>query len=327
MINLTEDEITKNWKDENILVSINTLTYNHEKYIAQCIEGILMQKTNFAFELLIHDDASTDNTAAIIKEYEKKYPKIIKPIYQTENQWSKGIKNSATYQYPRAKGKYIAVCEGDDYWIDENKLQIQVEFLENNPDCALVCSNRYVLGKNGKYSRTRFQLKNKYNIKDVIAGYIPCTASIVFRNTTEVLEERNKYSSFFSGDRLLTYCSLNALRDSYIYRFRKNFVVHRNQGQGVWSKYSLSEQKKRRIKLFDDFQKIVSFEKDKTYIQHMYYLVFSSCLSFTKGFEILDEYKISFSLIYYVRAIMKIIFSKFITLFMLFVDKIWQIRV
>lgn len=137
MINLTEDEITKNWKDENILVSINTLTYNHEKYIAQCIKGILMQKTNFAFELLIHDDASTDNTAAIIKEYEKKYPKIIKPIYQTENQWSKGIKNSVTYQYPRAKGKYIALCEGDDYWIDENKLQMQVNVMETNPEVTI----------------------------------------------------------------------------------------------------------------------------------------------------------------------------------------------
>lgn len=150
MISLTEDEITKNWKDENILVSINTLTYNHEKYIAQCIEGILMQKTNFAFELLIHDDASTDNTAAIIKEYEKKYPKIIKPIYQTENQWSKGIKNSATYQYPRAKGKYIAICEGDDYWIGENKLQMQVDFLENNPEYGMCYTNFNIYYQNKK---------------------------------------------------------------------------------------------------------------------------------------------------------------------------------
>ena len=137
MIDLKESDILKNWKYNDILLSINTMTYNHEKYIAQCIEGILMQKTNFAFELLIHDDASTNNTAAIIKEYEKKYPNIIKPIYQTENKWSKGIKISATYQYPRAKGKYIAVCEGDDYWIDENKLQMQVDFLENNPEYGM----------------------------------------------------------------------------------------------------------------------------------------------------------------------------------------------
>lgn len=137
MIDLKESDILKNWKNNDILLSINTMTYNHEKYIAQCIEGILMQKTNFAFELLIHDDASTDDTTNIIREYEKKYPNIIKPIYQTENQWSKGIKISATYQYPRAKGKYISICEGDDYWIDENKLQMQVDFLEKNPEYGM----------------------------------------------------------------------------------------------------------------------------------------------------------------------------------------------
>lgn len=141
MINLTEQEIMQNWKSNDILLSINTLTFNHENYIAQCIEGILSQKTDFAFELLIHDDASTDNTANIIREYEKKYPNIIKPIYQTENQWKKGIKNSATYQYPRAKGKYIAVCEGDDYWIDENKLQMQVDFLEENLEYGMCYTN------------------------------------------------------------------------------------------------------------------------------------------------------------------------------------------
>lgn len=97
------------------LVSICTLVYNHEPYLRECFEGFVMQKTNFAFEVLVHDDASTDNSAAIIREYTAKYPNIFKPIYQTENQYSKGVKVSATYQYPRAKGKYIAICEGDDY--------------------------------------------------------------------------------------------------------------------------------------------------------------------------------------------------------------------
>ena len=87
-----------------------------------------MQKTDFPFEILIHDDASTDGTADIIREYEAKYPDIIKPIYQTENQYSKGIKVSQVYQFPRAKGKYIALCEGDDYWTDPYKLQKQVDF-------------------------------------------------------------------------------------------------------------------------------------------------------------------------------------------------------
>ena len=96
------------------LVSVCTLAYNHEPYIRECLDGILMQKTNFAFELLIHDDASTDGTADIIREYETKYPDIIKPIYQTENQYRKRIRINSTYNFPRAKGKYIALCEGDD---------------------------------------------------------------------------------------------------------------------------------------------------------------------------------------------------------------------
>lgn len=113
------------------------ITYNHEPYIRQCLEGFMMQKTTFPFEVLIHDDASTDGTAGIIKEYEVKYPNIIKPIYQKENQYSKGIKISPTFQYPRAKGKYIALCEGDDYWIDPYKLQKQVDFLETHSEYGL----------------------------------------------------------------------------------------------------------------------------------------------------------------------------------------------
>ena len=122
-------------ENKNMMVSICCITYNHEKYIAQAIDSFLMQKTNFPFEVLIHDDASTDGTADIIREYEAKYPNTIKPIYQTENQYSKGIKISTTYNFPRAKGKYIAMCEGDDYWTDPNKLQKQVDVLEKNENC------------------------------------------------------------------------------------------------------------------------------------------------------------------------------------------------
>lgn len=117
---------------ENVMVSICCIVYNHESYIRQCLDGFIMQKTNFVYEIVIHDDASTDKTAEIIREYEAKYPNIIKPIYQKENQYSKGIQISATYNLPRAKGKYIALCEGDDYWTDPLKLQKQVDFLEIN---------------------------------------------------------------------------------------------------------------------------------------------------------------------------------------------------
>jgi glycosyltransferase involved in cell wall biosynthesis len=121
------------------LVSICCLTYNHVNYINQCLNGFLMQQCDFEYEILIHDDASTDGTSDIIREYQKKYPEIIKPIIQTENQYSKGIGVNRVYNFPRAKGKYIALCEGDDFWTDPLKLQKQVDFLETNPEYSLVC--------------------------------------------------------------------------------------------------------------------------------------------------------------------------------------------
>lgn len=122
----------------DILVSISCITYNHEKYIREALDSFLMQKTNFKYEILIHDDASTDGTQDIIKEYERKYPDIIKPILQTENQFSKGVKRIMyIYNDSRAKGKYIALCEGDDYWTDPNKLQKQVDYMESHSDCSM----------------------------------------------------------------------------------------------------------------------------------------------------------------------------------------------
>lgn len=118
-------------------VSIICNTYNQEKYIGQALDGFLMQKTDFPFEVLVHDDASTDGTDRIIKKYAEKHPDIIFPIYETENQWSKGISISQELQYPRVRGKYIALCEGDDYWTDPQKLQKQYAAMEANPDCNM----------------------------------------------------------------------------------------------------------------------------------------------------------------------------------------------
>jgi len=109
-----------------------------EGYIKDALEGFLIQKTDFPFEILINDDASTDSTADIIREYEAQYPNLIKPIYQTENQYSQGKKPNQEFNFPRAIGKYIALCEGDDYWTDPLKLQKQLDFLEENPEYGLV---------------------------------------------------------------------------------------------------------------------------------------------------------------------------------------------
>lgn len=117
-----------------VKVSIICNTYNHAKYIRDALDGFVMQKTDFLFEVLIHDDASTDGTADIIREYEAKYPDLIKPIYQTENQYSKGIGAPSIFQRPRVTGKYIAFCEGDDYWTDPLKLQKQYDAMEAHPE-------------------------------------------------------------------------------------------------------------------------------------------------------------------------------------------------
>ena len=115
-------------KNSEIAVSVICLTYNQEKYIEKALNGFVKQKTNFKFEVLVHDDASTDKTTEIIKQYEKKYPDIVKPIYQKTNQFSIG-NNPTKICFKKSKGKYIALCEGDDYWCDENKLQKQYDFM------------------------------------------------------------------------------------------------------------------------------------------------------------------------------------------------------
>ncbi len=122
--------------NEKIMVSIICTAYNHEGCIADALDSFVMQKTNFPFKVIVNDDKSTDKTADIIKEYEKKYPEIIKPIYQTENQYSKGFKLLGKMLNDIAVGKYIALCEGDDYWLDENKLQKQFDYMEAHEDCS-----------------------------------------------------------------------------------------------------------------------------------------------------------------------------------------------
>ena len=122
------------------LVSVFCTAYNHEKYIRSALDGFLMQETDFPFEIIIHDDASTDKTADIIREYESKFKEkgnlcSFIPIYQTENQYSKKISISKTFIFPRARGKYFALCEGDDFWIDKHKLLKQVRYMEQHEDC------------------------------------------------------------------------------------------------------------------------------------------------------------------------------------------------
>lgn len=184
-------------KKNNIEVSIVCNTYNHEKYIREALEGFLKQKTNFKFEVLIHDDASTDHTAEIIKEFEERYPEVIRPIYQSENQYSKGINVTTTFQYPRAKGKYIAFCEGDDFWTDKRKLQKQYELMEKYPEVNMSAHTVKAIS-NGE-EKFRFAPSNVeciFSIEEVIkgGGEFVSTNSLFYRKKmVEKIPEFYKY--------------------------------------------------------------------------------------------------------------------------------------
>ncbi len=125
-------------EDEPVMVSIRCITYNHALYIRQCLDGFVMQKTNFRFQAVVHDDASTDGTTEIVREYAEKYPDIIIPMYEEENRWSKHDGSLLSIMLPLMKGKYWAECEGDDFWTDPNKLQKQVDIMEANPNISMV---------------------------------------------------------------------------------------------------------------------------------------------------------------------------------------------
>lgn len=167
-----------------ILVSIKCAVYNHEHYLRQCLEGFVMQKTNFRFEAIVHDDASTDGSAAIIHEYAEKYPDIIKPIYETENQYSKRDGSLTRIMNAACCGKYIAICEGDDYWIDPLKLQKQVDFLERHSDYGLIYGKARVFNQ----AQNRYEIRNagkeRKNYEDLLVrGNAIPTLTCVYRKS------------------------------------------------------------------------------------------------------------------------------------------------
>ena len=162
------------------LVSICCITYNHSDYIKDAIEGFLMQKTTFPFEVIIHDDASTDGTTEIIRDYVSKYPDLINAIFQTENQYSKKRGITVRFVYPVTRGKYIALCEGDDYWTDQYKLQKQVDFLEANQEYGLVITKaKTYIQKERKFSVNIGGSKVKF--EDILVNNQIVTLTTCFR--------------------------------------------------------------------------------------------------------------------------------------------------
>jgi glycosyltransferase involved in cell wall biosynthesis len=165
------------------LVSIACITYNQAEFINQTLDGFLKQIVNFPYEIIIHDDASSDDTVKIIQEYCSKFPNKIKPIFQLENQYNKGHGILDSFVFPVCKGKYIALCEGDDYWTDPYKLQKQVDFMEANPDYSLSFHKVKILSDNIKSSELYIHLREReFTGREVFDKWTIPTCSVLFRN-------------------------------------------------------------------------------------------------------------------------------------------------
>lgn len=262
------------------MVSIHCLTYNHEPYIRQCLEGFIMQRTNFRFEAIVHDDASTDGTANIIREYAEKYPNIIKPIYETENQYSKHDGSLRRIMDEACTGKYIAICEGDDYWIDPMKLQIQVDFMESHPDYSMCWHDATIVSAlDGleKGNHRRYKKDTTCKVEEMIenGGEFCPTASLLFRKKLKEEAPQELFKQYVGDYPLQLYMTIMGK----VYYFDHKMSAYRTDIPGSWTE-TIKDLKSKRNKLWfyekkilDDFNRFSFYKYARSFrFRENYYL-------------------------------------------------------
>jgi glycosyltransferase involved in cell wall biosynthesis len=215
------------------IISVCLITYNHEKYITQAIEGVLQQQTNYKYELVIADDCSNDNTGKILNEYAGKYPDIIRLILQEKNI---GPAKNWIDLITSPKGKYIAYFEGDDYWKATDKLQKQVDFLEQHEDYVACCGNAVYVRDGIEVEKVRNWSQEKViTIRDILYGNDIITGTILFRNKLSPQFYR-LLKNAYAGDWILFYY---LSRSGKFYYSPEILTAYRIHAEGAWNKLSL----------------------------------------------------------------------------------------
>lgn len=264
---IVDEKFMKNNSD--IMVSICCVAYNHEQYIKDALDGFLAQKVDFKYEIIIHDDASTDSTASIIRDYEKRYPDIVKGIYQEENQFSQGIKPLQAFVFPKAQGKYIALCDGDDYWCDSEKLRKQIDFLEKHEDYSACVHDRFVVDC---ITQKRIIKRVKRHDCDLSFADICGWRDTLFNSVS--LVARRKYISYpkdFDMKTLGDYPRALWLRINGKIRFLKDqMAVYRANVSGSWSVWMNDDDDlKKKISLTEETIKMLeNVDRYSNYVYH-----------------------------------------------------------
>ena len=243
--------------EDNIKISVCCLVYNHEKYLRKMLESLVNQKTDFDYEILINDDASTDRSPEIIKEYQQKYPKLIKPVFQTENQYSKNVHMSNTFLFPRVKGEFVCFCEGDDYWCDNNKLQEQYNVMSSHPECSICTHCTQLIKEDGRIMRGILpprKIEEGIIEQEQFAQWLLAESNFTFQLSSYCIRadlihelEADKLPEFYKaspvGDEvILRYC----LNSGKVYFINKIMSCYRVNSIGSWSlrENSSAEKKK-----------------------------------------------------------------------------------
>lgn len=227
------------------IVAIKCLVYNHEKYLRQTLEGFVMQKTNFPFYAVVHDDASTDSSPEIIREYAEKYPYIIHPIYEKENQYSKHDGSLACIVHAAcSNAKYVACCEGDDYWTDPLKLQKQVDFLESHPDYSMCFHTAIQHWEDGRKPDEVFrQIEDReYTGEELFKTWTAATASVMLRRSvieSDIYKRARQNKKFIYGD-IITW--LSAAHEGKVWGMSDVMSVYRRQETGAVFHYSIDRE-------------------------------------------------------------------------------------